>query len=152
MEDKNLEYAGFWVRGLATLIDNVLVLLVTWPVLIAIYGWGYLENERIVMGPAHFIISWIFPTVATISFWLYRQATPGKMATALKIVDARTGREPSAGQLVGRYFAYFLSLLPLGLGFLWAAFDPKKQGWHDKLAGTVVVRGARRGPEPVRFQ
>ena len=56
------------------------------------------------------------------------------------IVDARTGKAPSKGQLIGRYFAYYLSLLPLGLGFLWIAWDQRKQGWHDKIAGTVVIR------------
>jgi uncharacterized RDD family membrane protein YckC len=41
--------------------------------------------------------------------------------------------------------------LPLLLGFVWVAFDPRKQGWHDKLAHTVVVRPRKRGTEPVRF-
>jgi uncharacterized RDD family membrane protein YckC len=44
---------------------------------------------------------------------------------------------------VGRYFAYFVSTIPFCLGFLWVAFDKRKQGWHDKLAHTVVVRAAR---------
>jgi len=51
--------------------------------------------------------------------------------------------------LIGRYFGYFLASIPLGLGLLWVAFDKRKQGWHDKLAGTVVIRETR--PEPVRF-
>jgi len=53
--------------------------------------------------------------------------------------------------MIGRYFAYFISTIPLCLGFLWITFDRKKQGWHDKLAGTVVVRTLRRGAEPVKF-
>jgi len=73
------------------------------------------------------------------------------MAVSAKIVDASSGNAPSAGQMVGRYFAYFVAGLPLGLGILWVAFDKKKQGWHDKLAGTVVVRQTRRGSEPVKF-
>jgi len=40
-----------------------------------------------------------------------------------------------------RYIGYFVSVIPFGLGFIWIAFDSKKQGFHDKLAGTVVVRG-----------
>lgn len=55
------------------------------------------------------------------------------------------------GQLIGRYFAYFLSALALCLGFAWIGWNRRKQGWHDKLAGTVVVSRARRGPEPVSF-
>jgi len=42
-------------------------------------------------------------------------------------------------------------MLPLGAGLIWVAFDRRKQAWHDKLAGTVVVRPRKRGPEPVRF-
>jgi uncharacterized RDD family membrane protein YckC len=82
---------------------------------------------------------------------MYKQATPGKMAMSLRVVDAVSGKKPSTGKLVGRYLAYYLSTIGLFLGFLWVAFDPKKQGWHDKLAGTVVVRPAKHGPEPVRF-
>ena len=68
-----------------------------------------------------------------------KQASIGKMAISVKIVDAKTGKAPTKKQLIGRYFAYILSCLPLGIGFLWIAFDSKKQGWHDKLAGTAVV-------------
>jgi uncharacterized RDD family membrane protein YckC len=46
----------------------------------------------------------------------------------------------SWGQCIGRYFAYFLSFLGLCLGFMWVGWDERKQGWHDKLAGTLVVR------------
>lgn len=52
------------------------------------------------------------------------------------IVDVKTGNAASTGQLIGRYLAYYVSLLPFGLGFIWVAFDERKQGWHDKLAGT----------------
>ncbi|MGA7985503.1 MAG: RDD family protein [Burkholderiales bacterium] len=38
-----------------------------------------------------------------------------------------------------RFLGYFVSIVPLGLGFLWIAFDRKKRGWHDLIAGTVVV-------------
>ena len=92
------------------------------------------------------------PAVGVILFWLYKQATPGKMAVAARVVDARTGNPISVGQAVGRYLAYFVATLPLFLGLIWVAFDPRKQGWHDKLAGTVVIRPQDRGPEPVRFE
>ncbi len=65
------------------------------------------------------------------------------MLVSAKIVDAKTGQPASTGQLIGRYFAYIVSTLPLMLGFIWIAFDPRKQGWHDKLAGTIVVREPR---------
>jgi len=57
----------------------------------------------------------------------------------LKVVDAASGAPPSLARLVLRFFAYFVSALPLYLGFLWAAFDRRKQGWHDKIARTIVI-------------
>ena len=60
------------------------------------------------------------------------------------IVDANTLSAPSTSQNIIRYLGYFISFLPLGLGFLWIAFDKRKQGWHDKLAGTVVIIGKPR--------
>ncbi len=151
MESNQLEYVGFWARVLATIIDAILLLIVTLPLLLAFYGASYLTDENSVAGPLDFFLSYIFPVVATLLFWYWKQATPGKMAVSAKIVDARTGKEPSVGQYVGRYFAYILSAIPLCLGFLWVAFDSKKQGWHDKLAGTVVVR-PKKHTEDVKFE
>lgn len=144
-----MEYAGFWIRVWASVIDTVLIAVITIPILLAIYGTQYLESEKIIEGPIDFLISWVLPAIAVITFWVYRAATPGKMAISAKIVDAQTGGQPSTGQLVGRYFGYFISVIPLGLGIIWVAFDKKKQGWHDKLAGTVVVRKKNTGPETV---
>lgn len=110
-----------------------------------------MEETGLIAGPADFLITWVLPAVAIIVFWITKQATPGKMAISAKIVDASSGMAPSTGQCIGRYLAYFISMFPLCLGILWVAFDRKKLGWHDKLAGTVVVRQKRRGPEPVRF-
>jgi uncharacterized RDD family membrane protein YckC len=78
--------------------------------------------------------------VVTILLWKFRGATPGKMLIKARIVNAATLGKPSAGQLTGRFFAYAVSFFPACLGFLWIAFDKRKQGWHDKLAGTVVIR------------
>jgi uncharacterized RDD family membrane protein YckC len=76
-------------------------------------------------------------------FWAERQATPGKLVLGLRIVDAETGDTPTMGRLTLRYVGYLISALPLGLGYLWALWDRRNQGWHDKMAGTLVVRDAR---------
>ncbi len=143
----DLVYAGFWARVGAALLDTLLIVLVTGPLLVAIYGWAYFDGSKMTMfaGPADILISWVAPFVAVVLFWLYKQATPGKMLVSLKVVDARTGGKLSVGQTIGRYLGYFVATIPLGLGLLWVAFDAKKQGWHDKLAGTVVIR-SRRSP------
>ena len=145
MPGQNVEYAGFWVRVGATIIDTLLIMAVLIPLLVAIYGWAYFDaaSTSLFVGPADFLLSWVAPAVAVIVFWIYKQATPGKMALSIRIVDATTGSPPSTGQCVGRYFAYFVSIFPLGLGLIWVAFDKRKQGWHDKLAGTVVIRSKK---------
>lgn len=151
MEPDEMEYVGFWARVGAAIIDTILTMCITLPMLAAIYGMAYFESSNAVAGPADLLISWILPSVLVVLFWLKLQATPGKMAVRARVVDAKTGKTMSLGQSVGRYLAYFVSTLPLGLGLFWVAWDAKKQGWHDKLAGTVVVRSKRRQPEPVRF-
>ena len=139
-QNDDFEYVGFWPRLGATIIDSILLSMIVYPLLYTIYGNQYFTDERFISGGGDFIVSYVLPAIAIIAFWIYRSATPGKMAIHATIVDAKTFLQPSKGQLIGRYFAYYLSAIPLCLGFLWIARDPKKQGWHDKLAGTVVVR------------
>ena len=150
--ENELEYAGFWVRTWATIIDTFLILIITMPILFAIYGEDYyLDSDDWIAGPADFSLSYVLPAFAVILFWMYRQATPGKMAIHAKIVDAKTGGKPTTAQCVGRYFAYIPSISVFGLGIFWVAFDKKKQGWHDKLAGTVVVKKKNIGADEVKF-
>lgn len=143
------EYAGFWIRAGASLLDTILMMIIFFPVLTAIYGKGYWSDESFTQGFWDIIFNYILPAIAVIVFWIYKSATPGKMALRLTIVDAETGGKPSTGQFIGRYLAYYLSMLPLFLGFIWVAFDKRKQGWHDKLAGTVVIRNNQ--TEPVEY-
>lgn len=136
----NLVYTGFWFRVLASLIDNILILLITIPLLISVYGEDYFKSDFVVQGYEQIIISWILPAVIIVAFWIYKSTTPGKMAVSTKIIDAKTGGKPSAIKCIFRYFALILSVVPLGLGIFWIAFDKRKQGLHDKLVGTLVVR------------
>ena len=151
LNNDHLEYAGFWSRMGAFLIDAILLAIIIYPLLIAIYGWEIFASTSMVNGPADFLISWVFPFIATILFWLHQRATPGKMAISAQVVDAQSGDTITFGQALLRYLGYFLSMIPLGLGLLWVAFDSRKQGWHDKIAGTVVVKKVKTGPEPVQF-
>lgn len=150
-EQAELEYAGFWSRFGAGLIDGILTVIVTLPLLIGIYGMDYLDNEAFIAGPADLFISYILPAIVIVVLWIRFGATPGKMAIGATIVDARTGGKPSSSQYVIRYIGYFVSALPLLLGYLWAGFDARKQAWHDKMANTVVVRRKDGAGTPVRF-
>ena len=145
----NYRYAGFWVRLGAVLIDLIILSIVIGVPLSLIYGMDYWLSNKLIHGTWDFLLSYLFPFLATIWFWRKFLGTPGKMALKLKIVDARTGNKLTVAQSIGRYFAYIVSALPLCLGFIWIGIDSKKQGWHDKLAGSVVIRDT--ADTPVEF-
>ena len=139
----NVTYAGFWVRTKAAVIDRLLIILLTLPLLTLIYGQVYWTGDSLVSGFWDLMLSYILPAIAVILFWIYKSATPGKMVFKLSIVDAKTGQKASNRQLIGRYLAYCISIIPLGLGLIWVGIDQRKQGWHDKLAGTLVIRNTQ---------
>jgi uncharacterized RDD family membrane protein YckC len=131
------DYAGFWQRAAAFIIDALIVIVILVPVMVVLFGM-----REISLDPAQHswdLLAFVALAVAVIGFWRYCGATPGKLALAVRIVDAATGQPPSTARLVLRFFSYFVSALPLYLGFLWIAIDRRKQGWHDKIARTVVI-------------
>jgi len=150
--DNDLKYVGFWKRTVAGLVDTFLIILVIFPILIWVYGIEFLNNEHMEKGSFDFIINYVFPTIAVILLWKYYQATPGKMIFKATIVDAKTGGKPSLRQLIIRYLGYIISTIPLCLGIFWVAFDKKKQGFHDKLANTVVTQLKVIESEPVEIE
>ncbi len=138
-QQETVEYGGFWRRLVALFIDSLLASLILFPVL----GWLGVAPDITKLGQDGLknTVVWNLPfIVAATLFIYYRQATPGKMLLGLKVVDAKTLGKLSFGQALGRQLSYIVSSLVLMLGFIWVAFDGRKQGWHDKLAGTVVIR------------
>ena len=144
-----MEYAGFWIRTGAAIIDSILMLIIILPMMFAIYGEDYWMSDDFILGGWDLLLNYILPAIAVIIFWTYKSATPGKMATKLTIVDAKTGQKPSTKQLIIRYLGYYVSILPLGMGLIWVGIDSRKRGFHDMLAGTVVIRNTK--TEPVKF-
>ncbi len=150
MNAPELEYVGFWLRFLAFLIDSALVSLLLIPLLGFVFGgiWG---GPAVADGPLYYLVNYGAPAIAIVIFWIGRQATPGKMAISARVVDARTGGKPTAGQLMIRYLGYYVCIFTLGIGFFMIGIDRRKQGLHDKMAGTVVVRPKRGGKQQVSF-
>jgi uncharacterized RDD family membrane protein YckC len=74
--------------------------------------------------------------------WSKLGGTFGQRMLGLHVVDAATGQNIGIGRAVGRFIGYIISSIPLDLGLMWAGWDPRKQGWHDKIASTFVVRKA----------
>lgn len=145
MSDQNknstdIKYAGFWRRVGATFIDGLLLFSLFLPLLLLVYGSAYYtEPAEIYRGAWDVFVNLILPIILTVWFWLKFSATPGKMLLKIQVLDKQTLKPMSLAQAVGRYFAYFVSFIPLMLGLLWVGFSKTKQGFHDHLAGTVVV-------------
>lgn len=135
-----IQYAGFWSRTFATVIDGIWLYGIIYTILWFLIGPD-IFNPDAPYTMTQFIIEWVIPLIVVMAFWIVKSATPGKMLFQMRIVDAESLQPVSPARLLVRYLAYFISMLPLGLGFLWVAWDKKKQGWHDKIAGTVIVRG-----------
>lgn len=143
MQSQQVEYVGFWLRLWASFIDSVLVCLLIYPVLTTFYGTAYWSSPKLIQGPLDFLLSYVVPAIVIVVFWITKGATPGKMAISAQVVDAQTGGKPSTRQSLIRYAGYYVCVLTGFLGFFWMGFDPRKQGFHDKMAGTVVIRKKR---------
>jgi len=155
-----VEYAGFWVRFLAWLIDNMVmgvgVVLILIPLIFLTGVRTVLDdfhpNEDMndagvfmlvgfvfVLATASLVVTWLYHALMESSEW---QATLGKKALGLVVTDM-AGQRVSFGRATGRHFAKIITNLAsfgIGLGYLMAAFTEKKQALHDMLAGCLVLR------------
>lgn len=143
-DDSEFEYAGFWIRFAACIVDNLIIMIIFAPY------WFYNYQQMMVMPvdqipfySAGDVILNLVMAAAVVWFWVKKGATPGKMLFGLQVRDAKTGQFISVPRALLRYFSYLISSVILCLGFIWVGFDKKKQGWHDKIAKTVVVKRIR---------
>lgn len=124
------ELASFGSRVIATLIDGVILLFVSF-VVGSVTLWMPDWMATILGFVLNFIYHWYF--------WTRRDGqTPGKIAVNIRVIKIDGSPITSMDSLV-RVVGYTLSGLPVGLGYLWALFDANSQTWHDKIANTYVV-------------
>ena len=124
-----LPRAGFWVRVLALLLDALLVGLIMGVL-------NHVFNLELLVLAAYGAV-----------MWKTRGSTIGGIVFDLRVVRL-DGRPIDWETAIVRALGCFLSLAVAGLGFFWIAFDHGKQAWHDKIAGTAVVRVAKGAPLP----
>jgi uncharacterized RDD family membrane protein YckC len=126
-----LPRAGFWIRLAAVLLDCVLAGMVFAMLghVLRFLGGGF---------PLWF-------AVYNVVMWGAKGTTVGGIICGLKIVRL-DDRPVDWGVAAVRGLGGFLSLAVAGLGFIWVAFDPEKQSWHDKIAGTTIVKVPRGTP------
>ena len=120
-----LPRAGFWIRLGAALLDLILVGIATLMIKSFIHGFG-----------SGFLL-WL--TLYHVLMWNFRGTTVGGVICGLKVV--RIDDRPLDWSIaIVRAFSGFLSLFVFGIGFIWVAFDDDRQSWHDKIAGTTIVK------------
>jgi len=154
-ERYTVDYAGFWIRLLALIIDGAILGIIIWvfnglwPMAFGLGWMGGTGGATISygeVGGAFWVLAVLIPFLMVaayfICFWGWRGQTPGKMAMKVKIVRF-TGEDIGWGGAVMRFLGYIISLLFALVGYVWIAFDSRRQGWHDKIAETFVIRAVR---------
>jgi len=153
-----VEYAGFWLRFLAYIIDNVVIgtaaVMILIP-LIFLTGLGaflskiFADQDIDDMGAFMLVgIVFLLETISLVVTWLYHawmessewQATVGKRVLGLVVTDA-AGQRISFGRATARHFSKIITnMVPLAIGYIMAGFTEKKQALHDMIAGCLVLR------------
>jgi uncharacterized RDD family membrane protein YckC len=149
-------FAGFWRRLLAYTVDNIIINIIFFILTVIIttaFILGSMSGSSRtwitnLTNPANitslFLLTLAFYTVISTAYFTYfhgiKGRTPGKMLLGLQVLST-DGTPISFGTAFLRSVGYLVSslLFTIPLGFIWAAFDKRKQGWHDKIAGTVVI-------------
>lgn len=133
MAINNQKYAGFGVRLVAYLIDVVIIMIAN-IILQMIFSEANMET---VGALASVVLGW--------GYLMYFTATTGqtlgKKAMSIKVVRADNGKTVDyVGAFLREIVGRFVAGIVLLIGYLWVIGDAKKQGWHDKIAGTVVIK------------
>jgi len=136
---------GFGRRLVATLIDGLIVLffsviLMGFFAILSIFVVSYNPYGDLIGFHSLFLVSAILISVIYyIRFWAKSEGqTIGKGMMGIRVIST-DGSSISVGKGIIRYLGYIIGGLIFSLGFIWITFDSKRQGWHDKLAGTYVV-------------
>ena len=150
-------YAGFWIRVLARVIDGFIVGIPLSVILIVllVIGGGIAagtsnadqntQNAAAGVFSGLFILFYLVAIVVSIAYWVYFWGTTGQTfgmkMLKLQVVDANTGAPIGIGRALVRWLMTLVNSWACYIGWIWVAFDARKQGWHDKVANSVVLQG-----------
>ncbi|PKN82430.1 MAG: hypothetical protein CVU47_03145 [Chloroflexi bacterium HGW-Chloroflexi-9] len=129
--DPNSQLAGLFARFVANIIDGIAL----WGVLVVAFGFVAAGDAGAALG--------LLVLIGAFVGWIYLLAkgvTPGKAALGLRVRKTSGDVPGLVTMLLREWIAKYVSALVLYLGYLWAIFDKDRQSWHDKIAGTVVVK------------
>jgi uncharacterized RDD family membrane protein YckC len=143
-ETKKVTVVGFGPRLVATIVDGAMVGFLGFMLafiigIIAMFA-NMISPEQVngVLELLTVICLLVFAVIYYIGFWTTGGQTMGKTIIGLKVMRT-DGTQLSVGRALLRFIGYIVNAGLFSIGFIWGAFDAKRQGWHDKLAGTLVV-------------
>jgi uncharacterized RDD family membrane protein YckC len=150
-------YAGFWIRFVARLLDGLIV-GIPFGILFGVFavaGGVFANNSSsssqdsqnaaaaAVFGGG-FLLLYLLALVLQVGYWIYfwgtSGATLGMRLLHLRVVDADTGGPIGYARATVRFLMSIVNSWACYIGWIWVAFDPRKQGWHDKVANSVVLQ------------
>jgi uncharacterized RDD family membrane protein YckC len=151
-------YAGFWIRAVARIVDTFIVgiplSLLLLVLLVAVGGTasatsnGGSQSQQNAASAAFggvFILFYLLVLAISIGYWVYFWGTSGSTLGMrlfhLRVVDAQTGAPIGIARAVVRWLMTLVNSWACYIGWIWVAFDARKQGWHDKVANSVVLQG-----------
>jgi uncharacterized RDD family membrane protein YckC len=152
-------YAGFWIRVVARLIDGLLlgipfgILFVLFAVVGGVFAnstsstTSTTDAQNTAAAAAFgggFLLLYVIVLVVQVAYWIYfwgsSGQTLGMRALHLRVVDADTGAPIGYARATVRFLMSIVNSWACYIGWIWVAFDPRKQGWHDKVANSVVLQ------------
>jgi uncharacterized RDD family membrane protein YckC len=122
-----VEYMGFWIRFGAAIIDFIPIAVIS--IILPFFAYG---------GASLLVIF-----ILGLYYWLFTGLTGqtlGKMAVGIKVVNVQGDRPGLGVAALREILGKLISTIVICIGFIWIAFDNNKQGWHDKIASTYVVK------------
>ena len=143
------DYCGFWRRFAANFLDGTIL------------GAAYKLVNTVLLAIAS-LTGTAYPgfsdwMLCTILFWTYmiwfkgfKGVTPGYNIFGIRIISIN-GMQVSIKQIIVRVISSFFSAIPLGLGYIWIAVDENRQAWHDKIAGTYVIKANAISVQTIRL-
>ena len=136
---EDLSLASIGKRSMAFFIDEMLLSFI---LIIAL--WDSFANaqtiEQLIEVTNSFVLEYIAMKILYQAFFLMQYgATIGKLAMKIRVIEINTLENPNVLVALNRAIFRVVSEMLFYLGFLWAMFDPSRQGWHDKTAKTLVV-------------
>ncbi len=137
--------AGFWIRLAGFFVDWLLFFAISFGLSLI---WSTRQvtvvgGSTVVFHGSTAAVDLVVLVLEIVYFtWLWSSwgASLGQQLVGVKVIDASTGDRPRLSQALVRFVGYVISALCILLGFIWVAFDGRKEGWMDKLASTLVVR------------